>query len=652
MNNKKTFLVLLVLVFALVFTLSACNGDAVTISSLTLNKKEVTLEVGATFTIDVTLDKKLGEDETLTWSSSNEEVISIEMDETATSCVITALAVGTSTVTVSYSKDLEASATVTVVDSASGGGDSDVAVSAISVSPETVKLDVEATQQLSATFNPTGSTNKNITWTSDDTSVATVDAKGLVTAVAEGTATITATSNNGKTATCRVAVGLDLVTKATESDLTSDGYTTESVKKVNYDNLTVVQDDSNVTITGKNLVRVTQADFPLKGYGNYTIPTEGISSTEFALISWMVGDEPHIWIIGNATTEFTIEREDIEYTINVSGLNWEVEVTPATLQAALDNASDGTVFILNPGEYGTIYLRQSESKSQSIDVSAWAGDGDVERYRKFKDISIIGTTGAKVDQIAVKAGLFLPGSGHSDDDSKHLSSYITISNLTIKNVEFTGNKSVAVNLQSIWGHSSVNDLTIDGCTLTGQDADKAAKTSFLLLADGDTSAKIKDKKGAGDLIMTTGRNNLTVKNCTVDNVWMPINVTEWHGIDILDNNFTNTGRNDIIITGTSVGNVNIIDNTFSNAAERSIRLNTITGKISITGNTIENCAGRDIKAGDETTVGTSLMHISASGTGTTVILSGNSWNGLGDAAAVTANDNKILLESDVDFTVN
>ena len=50
------------------------------------------------------------------------------------------------------------------------------------------------------------SSNKTVTWTSDKTAVATVDAQGVVKGVSEGTATITATSNNGKTATCTVTV--------------------------------------------------------------------------------------------------------------------------------------------------------------------------------------------------------------------------------------------------------------------------------------------------------------------------------------------------------------------------------------------------------------------------------------------------------------
>ncbi|MGI6732548.1 MAG: S-layer homology domain-containing protein [Anaerovoracaceae bacterium] len=234
-----------------------------------------------------------------------------------------------------------------VVSGGGGGGSTSVAVSAISVNKTAVTLAVGATETLVVTFDPTNATNKNVTWTTSDEGVATV-ANGVVTAVGEGTATITATSNNGKTATCAVTVEEALVVEyaevkaATESDLIKDGYTTESVKKVNYANLEVVQDDANVTITGKDLVKVTQADFPLAGFGDYTIPTEGISSTEFALIAWMVGEEPHIWIIGDATKTFNVTWDEVEYTIDVEGLNWGVEPIESEATITLDGEEDYT----------------------------------------------------------------------------------------------------------------------------------------------------------------------------------------------------------------------------------------------------------------------------------------------------------------------
>jgi len=66
---------------------------------------------------------------------------------------------------------------------------------------------VGATETLSATVAPTDSTDKSVQFTSSDATVATVTpVQGKVTAIKAGTATITATTVNGKTATCEVTV--------------------------------------------------------------------------------------------------------------------------------------------------------------------------------------------------------------------------------------------------------------------------------------------------------------------------------------------------------------------------------------------------------------------------------------------------------------
>ncbi len=90
---------------------------------------------------------------------------------------------------------------------AGGTTDTPVSVEAVAVSPVTTTLTIGDTEKLTVTFTPANATNKNITWTSSDSTVATVDTKGIVTAVKAGTTTITATTEDGSfTASCKVTV--------------------------------------------------------------------------------------------------------------------------------------------------------------------------------------------------------------------------------------------------------------------------------------------------------------------------------------------------------------------------------------------------------------------------------------------------------------
>ncbi|WP_064152248.1 Ig-like domain-containing protein, partial [Klebsiella pneumoniae] len=83
-----------------------------------------------------------------------------------------------------------------------------VAVTGVSVSPKSASVEVKKTVQLTATVAPAGATNKKVTWASKNAEFATVDAAtGLVTGVAEGTATIEVTTADGShkaTATVQV----------------------------------------------------------------------------------------------------------------------------------------------------------------------------------------------------------------------------------------------------------------------------------------------------------------------------------------------------------------------------------------------------------------------------------------------------------------
>ena len=149
----------------------------------------------------------LGADGTapITWDlaegSSLPDGLSLNSDGTITGTPTTA---GTSTFTVKAENDYGNDSTqfTLTIEAAAN-----VPVDRVALSPSTLNLKEDETGTLTATVEPSNATNKNVTWESSNTSVATVDATGEVTAIGAGTATITVTTEDGnKTATCAVTV--------------------------------------------------------------------------------------------------------------------------------------------------------------------------------------------------------------------------------------------------------------------------------------------------------------------------------------------------------------------------------------------------------------------------------------------------------------
>ncbi|MBD7911442.1 Ig-like domain-containing protein [Clostridium cibarium] len=84
--------------------------------------------------------------------------------------------------------------------------DKPIVASKILLNKTTDNLQVGQADNLVATVTPDNATNKNVNWTSNDPSIATVDSNGKVTALKAGNVTITATTGNGITASCLVTV--------------------------------------------------------------------------------------------------------------------------------------------------------------------------------------------------------------------------------------------------------------------------------------------------------------------------------------------------------------------------------------------------------------------------------------------------------------
>lgn len=111
---------------------------------------------------------------------------------------------------------------LTIVKKDEGNASQTVAVKSITVTPTAKSLAVGETVQLNVTVSPENAANKSVTYQSQDTSIAAVDASGKVTAKKAGTTTITVTSkeNSSITAKCKITVNKPSITISGASEVT------------------------------------------------------------------------------------------------------------------------------------------------------------------------------------------------------------------------------------------------------------------------------------------------------------------------------------------------------------------------------------------------------------------------------------------------
>ena len=158
------------------------GGGDVAVTGVSLNKTTTSIQVGASEQLTATVEPNNATNKAVNWSSNSPSVATVD-----NSGNVTAVAEGTATITVTTQDgNKTATCTVTVTPASSDP----VAVTGVSLNKTSTTLTVGGSETLTATVQPSNATNKAVNWSSNPTSVATVDSNGKVTAVAEGTATV------------------------------------------------------------------------------------------------------------------------------------------------------------------------------------------------------------------------------------------------------------------------------------------------------------------------------------------------------------------------------------------------------------------------------------------------------------------------------
>ena len=281
-----------------------------------------------------------------------------------------------------------------------------IAVESITLSQSSATLLVEESLTLTATVAPDNATDKTLTWSSSNPSVATVDNTGKVTAIASGTATIAATANDGSgvSAQCEVTVEAATYVTITINQYGSGTYCSEyALDFSNVEGLKAYAATGYDTETGVvTLTRVMTAKAGvglfIKGEpGEYRVPV--IENTSYNTLNMLVGTLTNTAV--NATSG------DGLYA------NYKYTIKEGNSQPLFYRLTDGSTL-----GAGKAYLQipmawlpqTSEAKSISLRFDEGEGTTEMENSQFTIDNSqlIYDLYGRRVDN-PVKGGIYIVG---------------------------------------------------------------------------------------------------------------------------------------------------------------------------------------------------------------------------------------------------
>ena len=282
------------------------NVSNIEVSKIELDESNITIEVGESDILVKTIIPSNATNKNVTWVSSDTSIVRVNNG------TITGEKVGTAIVTARTSNGKEAKCSVKVT--AKKTVIEEVEVKKIVLDKESATLNEGEKVKLTATIVPSNAKNKQVTWTSSDTSKATVS-NGEVIAKKGGNVTITAKSSNGYTATCKITIltktvevtgikvdktslTLENGDKAIINGIISPSNATD--KKISWTssntNVVIVDQNGNVTTKGVGTATVTaKSSNGLTATCSVTVKEKTIEVTKVSLdktsISMQVGDK-------------------------------------------------------------------------------------------------------------------------------------------------------------------------------------------------------------------------------------------------------------------------------------------------------------------------------------------------------------------------
>ena len=574
----------------------------VAVTGVKLDKTETNVTVDGKVTLKATVSPDNAGNKEVEWSSSDSTIASVDNNG-----VVTGHKAGTATITVK-TKDGGKTATckVTVTDKV-------VAVTEVKLDKTTAEMKVSDTLTLTATVTPDNATNKKVTWKSDKTDIADVDANGKVTAKAKGTATITVTTEDGgKTAKCVVTVDekapeFTAVTditgipgKMTEGDtITLNGVVTPDTatnKEITYSikdagtteaeitegNKLIAKKAGTVTITatvknGKTENSDYTKDFVItvEAKAPETVPVTGITldKTELTLKVGETYQLKHTLNPENATNKNVTWSGNNYVNVTGQGLvtanrvtETPVEITVTTEEGNFTATCKVTVTAADKKELETAI---TEAKSAKTDIAVSTDGSDVEPSKKWVTQSEM----ASFDNAITKAETVKNNNNATAEQITEAITALNGAKEAFVKAQKAGTKETVVKVDSVTLNNTTLTLTVDEtATLTATVAPENATNKEIKWESNNQSVATVDEngtvtavgEGTATITATSVADGTKYATCTVT-----VNKAKPTVIGVVINGVQDNGLVEKNGTLTMYATVNMSDNTINNSVKWS-----------------------------------------------------------------------------------
>ena len=314
-------------------------------TSISLNKSSANLYTNETLQLSATVLPSNADDKTVTWSSSNPNVATV-----SSSGLVTSISAGNAVITARTADGSNLSATCSIIVKQ--------LATSISLNGTSATIYTGNTLQLNATVLPSTTSNPSVTWTSSNTSIATVSSTGLVTAKSTGDVVITAKTTDGSnlSATCSITVK-QLATSISLNETSATIYTGNTLQ-LNATVLPSTTSNSTVTWTSSNTSVATVSSTGLvtaKSTGDAVITAKTTDGSNLSASCSVTVKRLATSISLNQTSATLYLNQTIQLTATVSPYNaTDKSVVWSSFDSSIATVSEnGLVTAIAPG-YTTI----------------------------------------------------------------------------------------------------------------------------------------------------------------------------------------------------------------------------------------------------------------------------------------------------------